>query len=536
MELPWLNLDQTIPKLLNQLQALAQTRLLPQQRNRLLNLYQPYLIQLTIELEGHLLDCALPLSDRDQETARLLLELDRQMIANYKQILIAPEFLDSSQSSPSERQVSLTRMLEWLARLARHSALIYSDPGEEFWRTVYRIYFFLEAQGWLPHSFEVGTISTLYTNLVRVLLFGACGPGRFRPWELMQIDQLINRFASQAKIHSQNTLGNWQARFFFDATTLKPPRPIKLLKEAGQLRNLRFLYPHQVTHRLLEHVSGTSEFLPRRQDKKLALRLAHLLGAPRQRRWRRFSEQKECLLIVGLSELIATLSEQGQIRGLRRLLSDSTFAATEVGQADFELLPQGDGLVQHDNLRSEVSIFHQLTDGQTKTDANQIWMRSLQSTQGNGRTKFLGQFADVGAGGYRLIWLDSTYTKLKVGEILGINHTQGEIEVGVIRWLRQESASKVAVGIELFSFAASPVVVSLWSSSNAAAHKRDFGLLLPVQPFLSRPACLLAPSCAWQRGQWVEIYQSPTEKQSYCLKQLIDSTSAYDLFKLEPIN
>ncbi len=537
-ELPWLNLDQTTARLIDQLRALGQTQIPPRQRNRLLKLYQSPSIQLSEDLENRLLDCALPLCDSDQETAQRLLELCHQMITNHARLIFTPEFLDPAQLDCAECRIILTHMLDWLARLARHSAQIYSPPGEDFWRTVYSVYLLLETHAFLSQSPD------LRTYLGRILLFGACGPGRFRPRELKQIDQFLYRFAGYAEIHRQPILENCQARFFFDCATFKPPRSVKCLqKVAPPPLSLRFLYPHQVTQKLLECVSRTpgQELLSQPQAKKLALRLAHILGAPRQRKWRRLRGQGECLLIVGLAELIAALLREGQIdQGLCKLLPASAISADAGTQfsADFELLPLEDRPTQqHDNPRSEVDIFHQFLDRPAKIDTHQIWLQSLSLTKENGRIRFSGRFADVCAQGYCLIWLDHACSKLKVGEILGINHTQGEIEVGAIRWLRQETIREIAVGIELLSVAASLVVVSLWlSSPSSAVPQRAWGLLLPAQPVLGRPACLLAPAYAWQRGQWVEIYSSLAEKQNYCLKQLIDSTPAYDLFGLEKIN
>lgn len=539
IELPWLNVDQTADRLLDQLKALVQIQLPPRQRNRLLKLYQSPLIRLTEDLENRLLDCALPLCEADRETARRLLELCHQMIANYTQVIFVPEFLDPEQLDLAECRITLTYMLDWLARLARHSAQIYTPPGEDFWRTVYRIYLFLEAHGLLPHLPESGEIPKIRTQLFRILLFELCGPGRFRPRELKQIDQFLERFAGYAEIHRQRRLENRQARFFFDCITFQPPRSVKLLGEIKPAPSLRFLYPHEVTQKLLKCVSELpNQELPQ-PVKKLALRLAHLLGAPRQRKWRRFDEQRECLLIVWLSELIAALIREGQIdHRLSRLLPGPT-SFTDAGaefRADFELLPLATGPVRHDDPRSEVNIVRQLLDGKAKIDAHEIWMQSLELAK-HGRTRFPGRFANVCTQGYCLIWLDHACTKLKVGEILGINHTQGEIEIGAIRWLRQETSGEIAVGVELLSFAARLVVVSLWLPSlSSAAPRRDWGLLLPAQPALGRPACLLAPACAWQRGQWVEIYRSLAERQNYCLQQLIDSTPAYDLFGLERIS
>ncbi|GAB6068441.1 cyclic-di-GMP receptor FimW [Methylothermus subterraneus] len=528
-----LDLDPTATQLIARLQALGKAQLPLPQRERLLKLHQPLAIQLSEALESRLLDSALPLSDPDRKTAHKLLELSRQMTINYLQAVLAPGFLDAP-ASKLKPSLTLAHALDWLARLARHRAQVYHPPGEGFWKTVYRVYRLLETHALLPPAPGSGEISPFRAQLLRVLLFASCGPGRFRPRELQRIDQLLARFAGYAEIHRRPAVPDQKARFFFDCEASAPPRALKLLPSENRSRpGLRFLYPHPVVQRLLESVSTPNDGQAPREQ-KLALRLAHVLGAPRQRKWRRMPEQRECLLLVGLAELIAALLKEGQAnQELITLLPKSPPAAADAEfSADFKLLPLESEPAQRNDLRSEASAFQQLAES-AQSDAQALWTRSLNPIPGHGKIRFPGRFADVCAQGYCLIWLDRACTQLKIGEILGINHTQGEIEVGAIRWLRQEPQGEIAVGVELLSFAASLVVVSL--PMDLAPPRREWGLLLPAQPAIDRPACLLAPACRWRSGQWVEIYRSRVNKQTYNLKQRLDATPAYELFALENI-
>ncbi|MCX8049441.1 MAG: hypothetical protein N3A55_07245 [Methylohalobius sp.] len=538
-QLSWPDLESSAASLSIQLTRLAKIKLAASERLELLERYHDPVLQLTTALEDRLLDCALPLANSDQETAKQLLELCRLMADNYLQVVFAPEFLDGERLNPARRQTALTRALAWLARLARHSAEVYRPPQENFWRVVYQIYCWLETHALLPlpNSEE---ISPLRNQLFRILLLGVCGLGRFRPREIKQIDQFLEHLAEYAEIGPQPVRENYRARFFFDISLPRPPRSVKLLRPVSPPPDsMRFLYTQKVTQKLLASISSLSEqeTLPGSQAKKLALRLAHLLGAPSQRKWRRRQERRDCLLIAGFSQLIASLIREGQVdEELSRLLPAPTlFDPSAEFRADFKLLPLDAEAIQREEERFEAEVWCQLLNEQATTSEDKIWGCSF--TAEGSTIQFPGRFADACAGGYCLIWLDHTCPKLKVGEILGINHTQGEIEVGAIRWLRQETAEEIAVGVELLSFTASLVVVGPWIKPTAPAYpRRRWGLLLPPQPVLNRPTCLLSPAGAWQPGQWVEIQHSLANKQTYCLKQRIDATLAYDLFSLEKID
>ncbi|WP_022949304.1 hypothetical protein [Methylohalobius crimeensis] len=551
-ELSWLDEDQTAAKLLPPLQALARAPIPPRQRYRLLELYQPRLFSLTEALENRLLDAALPLQDRDRETARQLLALCRQMIANAIQVTLEPEFFHPRSWGPSERVALLNHTLDWLARMARHSAQVYHSLDENYWRTVYRLYLLLEAQGMLAGiSHPKNQAATpepdpdIRTHLFRILLFGLCTPQQFRPEELKQIDGFLRRFAGYAEIHYLSRRQPLKAAFFFDGARPQAPCSIKRFKQIEPPPEIpRFIHTRPVTQKLLAYVASShslgDEILPLSRAKKLALRLAHILGAPAQRKWRRIPEQKDCFLIAGLSELIAALAREDSTgRSLSHLLppTPERDAKTEYN-IDFELIPLDDAPeYEYQAQRSEANIFQQLLDNHNQLDPQEIWPRKPSPPSSSQRIRFPGRFANVCAQGYCLIWLDHSCAKLKVGELLGINHTQDEIEVGAIRWLRQESERQVTVGVELLSFTARLVVVGKeLPDADALQPQREWGLFFPAQPATRCPPSLLAPASVWQRGQWVEIYRNRKEKERFCLKQRSDATPAYDLFELEPIN
>ncbi len=539
-QLPWLDTQRTASCVLDMLEQLARACLPWQQRDDLMRVYHPRVLQLTEALEQPLLDASLPLSDGLEENARLLLRLCRAMVDNHTQLALDPSSVEKDAGALA---ATTSRTLDWLARQALHQAQVYAPPGESYWQTFYKIYRSIERYDLLCPQFELQ--SELRVHLFRILLFNLAGPQRFRQRELQQIDRFLVHFGHWGAIKRQPYHRNHKAGFFFDCAIPQPPRSIKLLKQVEPPPGeVRFLYLQAVTQKLLNYVGSSQpagfEILPFVQARKLALRLAHLYGAPRQRRWRRFQEKSECRLVVGLEDLIAVLEQQGHVHEeLRGLLPQPPQKedANVLFAADFELLPREDEPdVYPARCRSEIDCFQHLQQSKPAASREDIWITSTANPDFHSM-HHPGHLTDTSARGYRLIWLAPSGAKLKVGEVISIFQGQNDLAIAAIRWLRGNRDRSFTVGVELLSFTAHVVVVSLKIPNDRDTEpQRDWGLLLPEQPAIQQPACLLVPAFTWQKGQWVDIYRSKEDRTSYSLPKLLESSPAYDLFTLERLS
>jgi len=538
-------MEQTGSNVLEQLAALDQTPLPADRRARIVELYHPYLMEFTETLERHLLDAVIPLSPANRAVAKLLLALCQRMGSNFSRLVFSPDFAAGDCFKANERRDLLLHNIDWLTRLGLHYAQIYLEPGVNYWRTVYRIFQLTDSkQIFSPHS---DIRAEVQGHLARILLFSVATPHKFRPRELKQIDQFLQQFAQQAKFDHHSTLNGYKAVFFFDTKTPAPPKPIKLL---GQMSpppaRLHFLFPQKVSRALLNFVTFKEDreeiLLPPRQAKKLALHLARVYSAPKRRKWKRLEEDGHCQLVVGIDELLSILVAQNRIPDELFELLPSHREQTETEgllEEDFELIPLSDDFSPSSyEQRSETKILWELAASRNRLDKTDIWTDKNLSLLGSCKDQARGRITNSSAEGYRLIWLDHNREKLKVGEIIGILHTQGEVEIGAIRWLKQEAKQAISIGVELISFAISGVVVHqhLPGTREAVETRRELGLLLPPQPALEKPAGLLLPTHGWTQGQWVQIYRNKSSHEIYHLAQLVDSTPVYDLFSLTPLN
>ena len=541
----WLDVEQTGTELLEQLGCLDQTPLAADLRARLLELYHPYIAQLTESLEKKLLTAALPLSPANRETAGQLLKLCQQMISNLGRIIFSPEFSASNRLPTDDRLNLLLRITYWLAMLGLHYTQIYHPPSVNYWETVYRIYELLNTGHIFPSDSKEHAL--IQGNLARILLFNIATPQRYRPEELKQIDLFLQNFSHRVIFHHQPAIGANKAVFFFDPHTPAPPHPIKLVGQVlSPSTSLIFLFPQPLTKALLQFVTSSESqnetFLPLNRSKKLAMQLARILSAPKRRKWKRLEEKKDCQIVVGIPQLLSVLIAQNKIADDLFEMLHAEKRNREIDgifQDHFEILPLEDEMTAFDDdRRSEAGIFWDIEGSRRKITHQEIW--STENSTINDLSKqrtFPGRMANVSAQGYCLLWIDHTPNVLKVGEIIGIVHTLGEIEIGAVRWLKRNVKSAISVGVELLSFAVTGVAVyQHLGKRDQLRQKCELGLLLPIQPALKKPAGLLVPSNSWRQGQWVRIYRDKSNHESYTLKQLADSTPAYDLFALERIS
>lgn len=542
--LPWLDCYNTGMNVLKQLNALNHTLLSANKRSQLLALYHPHLIQILDGLGNHLLDACLPLTGDSKLQASLALALHQQLSEGYISIVFSKDFAGNPELSLKERAKTILRAIESLHGLLVFSAQIYEPKDGEFWRKVYRLFEIAEQCGLLDQSSQHGKF--IHERFNRLFLFSLCRPQAFRQRDLKQIDLFLQCFAGQAEIRQQLQTNNRKAYFFFDLFEPTAPRSIKFI-EHPEFDSSRFLYCQDVVKELLAYVTEPHNYsgktvLPVKACRKIALQAAHALGAPKRRKWNRLQESGECLLVVGLEDLIATLDKENKIHpNLKTLLPPPILRVTDnlINHIDFELLPldedenfNPDGVF--DEGKSEHDIYQRLVSLIKEPMETQIWERAPIKQTPEDQNHFPGKVVNSSAQGYCLVWLDHSLAKLKVGELLVIYNHNDELEIGTIRWLQKDTDQGLLVGVELLTFAIKVVVVNLKLLPDSKVdQRREWGIIIPPQPTMGRPASLISPAFAWQQGHWVEVHHDDKTVENYWLKTLIESTPAFDLFALE---
>ncbi|HHJ40112.1 MAG TPA: hypothetical protein ENJ86_11765 [Methylothermaceae bacterium] len=544
--LPWLDCHNTGNCILTQIRALNHTVLSTGLRYQLLEEYYPYLLQLVDGLENFLFDTALPLSKDSKLQAMLALELYQEVSEGYLITVFAKDFLKAKELSKSDQTTALVRAIDSLQRVQVLSAQVYEPLDDTFWRKVYRLYEMAE----YDNLFEDNTPSSHMpvfnqAHFLRLFLFSLCAPQRFRQRDLKQIDLFLQSFAQFAEIHSKPSYQQKKAYFHFDLYDPTPPRSAKLVEHPESIGS-RFIYCQEVVKQLLKFISNPpaatgKSVLPVNATRKLALQIAHSLGAPKHRKWGRMQENSECLLVVGLEDLIAVLNKEGKIhQNLKSLLATPSGRMDEnlLSTGDFDLLPlDGDelfdtGQVIYEGM--ERDVYQRLVNQMYSTPDFGLQEKPAQRDQDNKQNHFPGKLLNSSAQGYCLIWMDHALSKLKVGELLVVLNHGDDLEIGAIRWLQKDPDQGLLVGIEIITFAINVVVVNLKISPDAQGEfRREWGLLIPPQPTLGRPTSLLSPAFVWQQGQWVQVHHQNGKVENYWLKSLVDSTPAFDLFALE---
>ncbi|BCX89068.1 cyclic-di-GMP-binding protein [Methylomarinovum tepidoasis] len=532
-DLPWVDPSRVARCLREQLCQLVEQPLVPHQRALLLQCYQPHLLTLAATLEEKLFDAPLPLPPTQAEKAQLLLDLCELMARNYA--LLADTWALAPTSAEAVLPI-LHHALDWLARLGLHRAQSYAPPGAAFWKKVYHLFQLIERHELLLHPAAEPVREPLHV----LFLFAICNPPRFRPRELRQIDRLLRRFGRSLIIRPDPLHRDQSAGFAFDCLDPAPPRPCKRLPDLKRPRaDRRFLFTQPVTRQLLDYVktekpSGV-ETLPFGQSRRLALQLAHSLGAPKQRRWLRRRQQRNCQTIVGLDDLVAFLRKHHDT-DLEALMRRTP--VTLEPEPGFSLeSPLDIGEKDDERRYSEVAALHSLNADKPQIRPEDIWGNSVITPQKD-VTEFSAQVVDVSARGYRLYWHGSACPHLRPGEILSLLREDREPEIATIRWLHQQPEHPLTLGVELLSFNAQLVVASRFVpdiGEDGTEPQYRWAVLTPAQPAIERDTCLLAPAQTWRRGQWVDIYYTRHRKATFNLRQRLEGSTAYDLFTLEGV-
>jgi hypothetical protein len=142
------------------------------------------------------------------------------------------------------------------------------------------------------------------------------------------------------------------------------------------------------------------------------------------------------------------------------------------------------------------------------------------------------EIIDQSPKGFCLKWTQEIPTQLQSGEIIGLQSDLPSVgkawSIGVIRWLKSESAQATLIGIELLSTQALPVKARL---AETTAQYSIPTIVLPEQSESHKPMRLITPPLPFKVGNEIEIEY---ESQIYTatLQKSFGATSSYQEFGL----
>ena len=469
--LPMANIGETARQVFNALVDCNRMEMPDVLRARVTEQFREPVKYLCTNLERHYVDLGLPLSSKGAKTLALARELHAELAIGYKIIIENQLRSDKQQFDEKLLVIALHRALYHLGQMLFLTALGYGPWPPGVWREIHGIYAYAaqnQAQNvpvkdaLHPRQGQSTTLEDMYKSLA---VFAASDPLRLRQSQIKQIYSQVLDWARLVQIRPAESEDNAVGRFNVDLWGDMPPVH-NSLNPPPQNRRARVVDLRALVSALKEEFErnpATEERLADRSDRpsRALLRLLIVYWTkPPERRFVRTHLNFELHLAVGLNAIfdglggLAPEQRQRPTDALGISTEDSRPAGTTsprvpawaaAAPGNFSLAPL-DSTLTSEPLPSDSSLsLGEPKGGQRDTE----WLdRGSPDTQ---RPPQAVTTINESAGGYCIRWNAEQTPRVKVGEVLGIQAGSGtrQFGVGLVRWLKQDPARDLEVGLEI---------------------------------------------------------------------------------------
>lgn len=499
--LPMANIGESARRIFNALVDCNRMEMSDVMRARATEQFRKPIDYICNNLERRYTQLSFPLSARSRKTASLARELNVELAVAYK--IIVERMLGGGKQRFDEKLmvISLHRALFHLGQVLYQSAIVYSPWPPSVWREIHGIYAYaahnevhdvpvkdsIHGQGGQSSSIE-----DLYKSL---LIFAVTDPLRLRQRQITSVFQQIGGWAPRARIQlpggeNKNNKGRFNLDLWSDMppvhNALSPParnRRVRILEMRGLIRSLREDFEPPANDATAEN----------QDNKKSAYELIRMLisswSYPSDRRFVRTHLNFELQLEVGLNSVFDAMSQsqrkappktqqpRGRSSGLQTNSSPLVPSWAASMPRDIVLAPLDSELTSDPIPATSPSPF--TNNGTAITDHYALDYEVPVEEEPEPQPVHT---INESAGGYCIRWPNASVPKVKVGEVIGIQSTSTSQQygIGIVRWLKQDPARDLEVGLEIISPRCQ--TATIWTKktkSNAKNSLRYNCLLLP---------------------------------------------------------
>lgn len=496
--LPLLNTDKTYRLLVETLDELNTLDILPRTRGRILEHLSTSVICITDALKKDFFDQPMPLSEQGTQAADSALELCNRMATGYR---IMADDLGRNETQNQPLAIALHRSIRYLSEVLLGHYQIYRVCPDGLWRSIHSLYALAEESeisniavtDTTSPTREASNIETIYKQVLMLAL--AC-PYRLRQNEIHFAYNALIDWASYCRLDAPGTR-KVIGLFCVDLLSDNPPSYHELRPQGeSKVHHLRILDTTAVADRLRAVLENESRNQTGFGNRDTLQQLILAWGAmPRRRFPRHAPATLPVRLIIGLNNIHALIEEPDEslpdveeIIMDHALLQDPTFDRSTKVEVD----PYNTG---------------DLTGQQARPDEDSPLQGALAGFEPRTGEVEFWRIADMSAGGYCLLWENSTPSSARVGELAAIlvqdDSAPDAWQLGVIRWMKFTPDIGLEVGIQLLS----PGARAVWAyvrnddlGHRVAAINRMQGILLPAIDTLDQAAALILPCLPFRTG------------------------------------
>lgn len=492
--LPLANTQEACRKLADAIAAVNSVKLGEEARCNLLEIYRAAVIQLQPSLQQLYVGKPLPLAEKNQQAAMLLRELSGELANGYKLALMDLSARRVNLGAHKLTALALGRTIESLGNMLEVYYEAYAPTPAAIWAELHHLYWYAAQSNLHKHLIvngEKGSINTAYTQ---ILLIALADPYRMLQGHLTLVKAYLAQFGQQVVLQALGPTENKHGLFLVRLDSDYPPKALMHYQGVTDARTDIILNTIPLARVLHQHVQGLESGLPllkfglpegaqHASYRDMLKRLIKQWGVAPKRLFSRAQGHTDAHVCGGISAVHRALSE-GLLR--EKVAADDAVDSVELSDV----------------------------------------LRETGSQQTYNCTRWT--VVNESAGGLTLSKEASSYAKIKVGDIIGVEaESEGTWAVAMVRWMQSDADHRIELGAQRLAphteaIAIKPVI----AAANALFQP---ALLLPEVPALKHPARIAAARGSFQHMREFEVRSHGLIHQVRA-NLLIEQTDGLDLF------
>ncbi len=522
--LPKVNVGESARQVYLTLQEMNRLQVDARARLAMLESLRPTVYFLCEALSKHYIGQPVILPEKPAKVATLAQALQNHLATGYK--LVCVQLAGQKMDQDTERHLALAchRALSDLSSTLLRCCQLYLSPPQFLWLEIHATYllasqFQLAGRVINDSSHKLVADTTVESAYLRTLLLATSRPYQLRQIEIAQTYETCELWTSRVHLCKA---GKDDRIYVFNPNADLPPVYFSQLQEDEKFLNLQTINMDNLVGHLQDLLLAHSGQPVARQGEQslnqdLLRHLIHAWGDLSERGFKRMRGQGHVDLAVGMSPT-------------------HYFVA---GEKDFEATLQRDTegnqfleKLNHVNTSADPwSGAYRDGHGQDAVLTHIEFTSTSDQASARRQDKFRCQVINTSPGGYGLMWKGEMPSNVRNGEILGIDENQnGQLCIGVIRWLRQIPGTGAELGIEIFAPYATPCGIKLLRKSGESSEYLR-ALLLPELSKIGRPASLLVPNLIFKHGAKV-LLNTNGEETKIELGRMVMSTPSFCQFEI----
>ena len=490
--LPLVQLHDSARKVCDALARLNRVKLPAEERQKLVELYEPMLAKLQVELAEEYSIAPLPLPPASRQAVGLARGLLIEQAYAGKLALLERAVKLLLFGAKKQLLPLIEQIMRALAGTLAVSYQSYTPTPAGVWRELHELYRYVGEQSFVrfgPGAAPEPGAEGIDTAYKEALLLALADPYRLPRNELPLLADLTRELAPLVELQVGELPGAQQL-FVIDPESDRPPKALAQLAAEAPGPNDWVVGTIPAVHRLSEvliareeegrPVSGVEAFDSASVD--LLQRLLRSWGAPPKRQYRRQTGHSSVEICAGVTRI-------------SRLLE-----AVDNARAQYAELQRHDIPVYKLPMFAESGVMQ--------------WEVINQSAAGLGLRCRLGEGAAIG-----------------VGEAVAVYYRGLEgFSIAAIRWAQTFEDGTVEFGLQMLS----PAVEALQLEPVLASRGPIRALLLPQVASLRQAEMILAPRGTWREEAAFQLIQGRSIR-TVDAAELVERTASFDLFCFRPL-